>query len=96
MYQTLRVTRCGLTGTAYLNFLQNTIDDLLNDIPLNQKQQMGIQYNGAPVYFSIAIRKHLHGTFRQKWIGRGDPVSWPARLFNLISLDFFFFFGGDI
>lgn len=78
-----------LTGAGYLNFLQNTLRDLLDDIPLNQRQQMWFQHDGAPAHFSIVVREHLHGTFGRRWVGRGGPVSWPARSPDLNPLDFF-------
>lgn len=78
-----------LTGVAYLNFLQNTLGDLLDDIPLRLRQQMWFQHDGAPAHFSVDVREHLHRTFDQRWIGRGGPVSWPARSPDLNPLDFF-------
>lgn len=78
-----------LTGAAYLNFLQNSMCDLLDDIPLDQRQQMWFQHDGAPAHFSIPVREHLHQTFPHRWIGRGGPVLWPARSPDLNPLDFF-------
>lgn len=35
------------------------------------------------------VRQHLNEAYPNKWIGRGGPVSWPARSPDLTSLDFF-------
>lgn len=78
-----------LRGADYLNFLQNTMVDLFDDIPVDQRQQMWFQHDGAPPHYSIAVREHLHEAFPLRWIGRGGPVSWPARSPDLNPLDFF-------
>jgi Transposase. len=78
-----------LTGAAYLNFLQNTLYEFLEDIPLNQRQQMWFQHDGAPAHFSMAVREHLHQTFPHRWVGRAGPVLWPPRSPDLNPLDFF-------
>ncbi|KAJ4444586.1 hypothetical protein ANN_06382 [Periplaneta americana] len=44
---------------------------------------------GAPSHFAYTVRDHLCATFPERWIGRGGPVSWPARSPDLTALDFF-------
>lgn len=73
-----------LKNGAYLNFMQNTMYDFLNDILLNQRQQMWFQHDGATAYFSIIVREHLH-----RWVGRSELVLWPVRSPDLNTLDFF-------
>lgn len=34
--------------------------DLLDGIPLNQKQQIWLKHDGSPVHFSIAVTEHLY------------------------------------
>lgn len=61
----------------------------LDNIPLNQKQQIWFQHDGAPVNISIVIREHLHGTFDQKWVESGGPISCPEISLHLNPLDLF-------
>ena len=50
---------------------------------------MFFMHDGAPAHFSRAVREYLNGRFREKWIGRGGPIQWPARSPDLNPLDFF-------
>lgn len=78
-----------LTGPIYLNFLEEILPELLEDVPLDIRQQMWLQHDGAPAHFSVAVRAHLNETFGGRWIGRGGPVAWPPRSPDLTPLDFF-------
>ncbi|KAJ8962287.1 hypothetical protein NQ318_018266 [Aromia moschata] len=60
-----------LAGGPYLNFLQNDLPILLEDVPLNLRHQMIFQHDGAPPHFSLAVRRYLDETF-PVWIGRSD------------------------
>lgn len=75
-------------GNAYLNFLQNELPVLLEDIPLDVRRRMIYQHDGAPPHFSRAVRQHLNETFTS-WIGRGGTIPWPPRSPDLTPLDFF-------
>ena len=79
-----------LTGQTYLDFLQNMLPLLLEDVPLGLRQAMWLMHDGAPAHFSINVRRHLNTTFPGRWIERGDPVAWPARSPDLNPLDFWF------
>lgn len=78
-----------LTGEIYLNFLRNTLDDLLGDVPLAILRRMWLQHDGAPPHNAAQVRQFLHETFPNSWLGRGGPVSWPPRSPDLTSCDFF-------
>lgn len=78
-----------LTGVRYLDFLQNTLPELLENVPLNIRQNMWFQHDGAPAHSTLAVRNFLNNTYPGRWIGRGGPVSWPARSPDLTPLDFF-------
>jgi hypothetical protein len=43
-------------GTQYLNFLQETLPTLMDDLPLNINQDMWFQQNGAPAHFTRPVR----------------------------------------
>ena len=47
-------------------------------------------HDGAPTHFSRVVREYLNVRLREKWIGRGGPIQWPARSLDLNPLDFFF------
>lgn len=78
-----------LTGYDYLLFLQNQFIQLLEEVPLNVRQQMWFLQDGAPPHYNRLVRQHLDNVFGNKWIGRGGPVTWPPRSPDLNPLDFY-------
>lgn len=78
-----------LTGRAYLNFLQEQLPELLEDVPLDRRQGMWYQHDVAPAHFTHIVRDWLDESFPNRWIGRGGAVNWPARSLDLNPLDFF-------
>ena len=78
-----------LTGTVYLQYLNTTLPVLLEDVPLNIRRDMWVQQDGAPAHFTAQVREYLDNSYPNKWIGRGGPVLWPARSYDLIKMDFF-------
>jgi Transposase. len=78
-----------LTGQIFYNFLENNLNELLDDVPLLIRQNMWIQLDGAPAHFSVNVRELLNVRFPERWIGRGAPIGWPARSPDLTPLDFF-------
>lgn len=77
-----------LTGESYLNFLQQELPGLLEDIPLQLRQHLWFMHDGAPAHFSINVRNHLDTVYPNRWIGRGGTEHWPARSPDLNPLDF--------
>ena len=79
-----------LTGDSFLLFLQEILPALLDDLPLNLRQNLWFQLDGAPAHFAINVRNYLHQVFPNRWIGRSRdaPVPWPPRSPDLIPLDF--------
>ena len=69
----------GLTGEAYLQFLEEELPQLLEDVPLNKRGHMYFQHDRAPPHFSREVRNFLNYHFPGRWIGRGGPHNWPAR-----------------
>ncbi|GFX06491.1 uncharacterized protein TNCV_3017251 [Trichonephila clavipes] len=47
------------------------------------------QHDGAPAHFSADVRSASDTAYPGRWIGRGSPVNWPARLPDFSCLDFF-------
>ncbi|GFT86646.1 hypothetical protein NPIL_642291 [Nephila pilipes] len=52
-------------------FVLPQIEDLLLNIFFEQ--------DGAPVHWSLEVRKNLDEKFPGLWIGRGGPTVWPPR-----------------
>jgi hypothetical protein len=77
-----------LMGDAYLDFLVNTLPQLL-EVSLQVCQSMWYMHDEAPVYFSIKVRNHLNDAYPGRRIGCGSPVVWLARSPDLNPLDFF-------
>ena len=67
-----------LMGATYLWFFEGVLHGLLKGVPLHVHQNTWFQHNGTPLHFSLAVRDHLDQWFGQQWIGRGDPIAWPA------------------
>ncbi|KAJ4448787.1 hypothetical protein ANN_00178 [Periplaneta americana] len=78
-----------LHGDSYFVFLRDVIPELLKNIPLNIRERIWFQHDGAPPHFDCHVRNHLNATFPDCWIGRGEPLPWPPRSPDLIPLDFF-------
>lgn len=78
-----------LTGEMYLNFLRDDLPTFLNDVPINTKERMILQQDGAPPHYSRNVKEYLNTLFPERWIGRGGPHQWPARSPDLTPLDFF-------
>ncbi|XP_044265289.1 uncharacterized protein LOC123011749 [Tribolium madens] len=78
-----------LTGAAYLDFLENVLDDLLEDVPLAIRRNMWYMQDGAPPHYARVVTNWLNNHFLEKWIGRQGPVAWPPRSPDLNPCDFF-------
>lgn len=78
-----------MTGEIFRNFLDNTLIEFLEDIPLLIRQNLWLQLDGAPAHFSAIVREILNENFQQRWIGRGGSIAWPPRSPDLNPLDFF-------
>lgn len=78
-----------LTGDVYLDFLQNNLPVLLEDVPLNIRQAMWLLQDGAPAHFRREVREFLDIRYPNRWIGRNGPVAWPPRSPDLNPCDFF-------
>lgn len=47
-----------LTGNFYLNFLRETLNEILEDVRLNIRQNMWYQHDGAPAHFDTNVRRY--------------------------------------
>jgi hypothetical protein len=78
-----------LNAQHYMNFLEQDLPELLEDVPLQHFLNEWFQHDGAPVHFSRQVRQILDRRYQNSWIGRGGPVNWPARSPDLTPLDYF-------
>ena len=78
-----------LTADLYLNFLQTTINDFIESLPLAEIPNIYFQQDGAPVHNARISVNYLNDTFGDHWIGTNGPVRWPARSPDLTLLVFF-------
>lgn len=78
-----------LNGESYLNFLQNDLPNLLEDIPLDVRASMWYQHDGCPSHYSQRVRDFLNVRYPNRWIGRGSLFPWPPRSPDLTVLDFY-------
>ena len=49
-----------LMAQVYLQFLQEELPNLLEDVPLETRGRMYYQHDGALAHFSLAVRTHLN------------------------------------
>lgn len=85
----LHVMEDRLNGNLYENFLNNTILELVEDMPLHLRQRMWFQHDGAPPHRARVATAWLNAHFPVHWIGFGGPVAWPPRSPDLNPLDFY-------
>lgn len=79
-----------LNGNSYLEFLQTTIFDELERLPVNRRIGMWFMQDGAPPHFRLGVRNYLNNQFPHRWIGRGSEFPWPPRSPDYNPLDFYF------
>jgi len=65
------------------------IRDELEEVPLEVRDNIWLQQDGAPPHFARVARAQVEAMFPGRWIGRGGPVPWPARCHDFSMLDFF-------
>ncbi|KAL1488367.1 hypothetical protein ABEB36_014844 [Hypothenemus hampei] len=78
-----------LDGRTYLQFLNNELYDLLEDVPLEIRRNMWYLHDGAPCHYARIVREWLNEHFPRQWIGRNGPVAWPPRSPDLNPCDFY-------
>ena len=78
-----------LTGDNYTQFLETQLPVLLEDVPLQIRNQMWFMQDGSPAYFSRIAGDFLNNNYSNRCIGRRGPIAWPARYSDLNPLDFY-------
>ncbi|KAL4123158.1 hypothetical protein QTP88_015381 [Uroleucon formosanum] len=78
-----------LNGRRYLDFLSNHLPPMLENVPLNIRENLFFQQDGAPAHNAIIVRQYLNDQFGNNWMGTNGSIPWPARSPDLTPLDFF-------
>lgn len=78
-----------LNGENFLNFLEVTFVDLVDDVPLAASNNAWIQMDGAPAHNTNAVHNWCNINYPGRCIGRNGNVAWPPRSPDLTPLDFF-------
>lgn len=79
-----------LTGQSYLEFLENDLPNLLQEVPEVERESYWLQNDGCPAHYAVSVRAYLNRTYPNRWIGRLGPILWPPRSPDLNPLDFFY------
>lgn len=79
-----------INGMMYLDFLQNHLPGYLEDIPLDVRQRMWFQQDGAPAHHAGIVTTFLRQKYHERLIIRNGPVPWPPRSPDLNPLDSYF------
>lgn len=78
-----------LSADIFRDFLQNDLDDLLENVPLAVRRRMWLQMDGAPAHYGRNVREWCQNNYPDRWIGRGGAIAWPARSPDITPCDFF-------
>jgi hypothetical protein len=77
-----------LTGQRYYEFLENEIENFLEDLPLEEYQNLIWQHDGAPPHAVREVIQYLNGR-HDEWIGRNGTYAWPPNSPDISVLDTF-------
>ncbi|KAJ8946092.1 hypothetical protein NQ318_010389 [Aromia moschata] len=80
-----------LNSVNYLDFLRNGLQDLLDDVPLQDRVNMWFMQNGAAQHYELIVRQWLEENYPERWFGWfvEAPQFWPPRSPDLNPLDFY-------
>lgn len=73
----------------YFQFLQTHINDFMDELPLQERQCIYFQQDGATCHSTLNVREYLEHMFHGKVIHRYSDLFWPARSPDLTPLDYF-------
>ena len=80
--QILLIDKCRFTRDAVSNtrnFLQEIMDELLEDVSLDICRRLWFLHDSAPAHFAGAVRFHFNRYFRKRWRDRDGPTAWPPQ-----------------
>lgn len=77
-----------LTGRRYLEFLENEIEEAVEELPLNIFNNLVWQQDGAPCHNILGVTEFLNQKYNS-WIGKHGTIRWPPNSPDLTPLDFY-------
>lgn len=77
-----------LTGETYFNMLINDVENLLENLPLIQYNNLIWHQDGAPPHNVWPVLNYLNQRY-ETWIGCTGPIRWPPNSPDLTPLDSF-------
>lgn len=78
-----------LNSDNYLHFLITNDPIVMDEVPVNVRDRVIYQQDGAPAHYGAQVRRWLNLNYRYRWIGRNGPIAWPPRSPDLTPLDFY-------
>uniref|UniRef100_A0A2A4K448 DUF4817 domain-containing protein n=1 Tax=Heliothis virescens TaxID=7102 RepID=A0A2A4K448_HELVI len=78
-----------LKGQQYLEMLDTTIEDLIQEVPVSYLNNFYYQLDGDRTHSSHIITKFLNEKYGNYWIGSDGPVHWPTMSPDLTPCCFF-------
>jgi hypothetical protein len=78
-----------LNGDGYLQFLNEVLPELLEEVSLAIQRDLWYLHDGAPPHYAWQVRTWMDISFPNRWIGRAGRILWPPRSPDLSSCDFF-------
>lgn len=81
--------RNNLNSQRYLEFLNNDIAEVLDNMAIDLRCALWYQLDGAPIHNTLQVRNTLNVLFHSRVIGRNWDNCWPPRSPDITPLDFF-------
>lgn len=82
--------RGNLNAQAYLNLLENDLEEFLDDLPLESIRNLHwFQQDGSAVHNANMVTTYLNRRFPNSWIGTNGSIRWPPRSPCLNPLDYY-------
>lgn len=78
-----------VNGQTYLQFIQEQLDQVFEDIDEEELEAMYFQQDGHPAHRTNAVVDALNEKFPGRWIGLRGPIEWPPRSPDLTLCDCF-------
>jgi hypothetical protein len=91
-YEKETITDCTVGPSSYhkATVTRNMYMDTIKSFAVDQiPSGATLQHDGAPPHYNRQLHTFLNLTFPGWLTGRGQPITWPSRGLNLVSLDFF-------
>ncbi|KAJ8949738.1 hypothetical protein NQ318_005059 [Aromia moschata] len=77
-----------LHSERYLQFLQEQLPVLLENVQLQLRANMCFLHDGAPPHKAGIVQQYLNETYGENWIGINEPIPWAPKSPDLTPLEF--------